>query len=82
MIVQHVDTTEWSTEQSCIICFDPYEPGDKLARLPCLHSFHEACCNEWFDGTSYTYLHIHTYMHTYIYVYCIVDMLVLARCEW
>jgi Ring finger domain len=73
-MMQHVDTTEWSTEQSCIICFDPYENGDKLARLPCLHSFHEACCNEWFDGT-----YVHTYIHTQIVLCC---MSALARCEW
>ena len=30
-------------EEECIICFEEYEAGDKMARLVCLCKFHEVC---------------------------------------
>lgn len=47
---QHLDPSNWPTEDQCIICFDPYEKGSQLARLACLHSFHVTCLDTWFDG--------------------------------
>ncbi|CAB1098784.1 unnamed protein product [Ectocarpus sp. CCAP 1310/34] len=43
------DTGEWSTGQACIVCFSDYEPGDRLARLPCRHVYHAQCIDEWLD---------------------------------
>ncbi|EAT92095.1 hypothetical protein SNOG_00600 [Parastagonospora nodorum SN15] len=34
-------------EEECIICFEEYEAGDKMARLVCLCKFHEKCIREW-----------------------------------
>ena len=34
------DAGEWSTDQSCIVCFGDYYPGDLLCRLPCRHVYH------------------------------------------
>lgn len=34
------DTGEWSTDQSCIVCFGDYIAGDLLCRLPCRHVYH------------------------------------------
>lgn len=30
-------------EEECVICFEEYEAGDKMARLVCWCKFHEAC---------------------------------------
>lgn len=30
-------------EEECIICFEEYEAGDKMARLVCWCKFHEVC---------------------------------------
>ncbi|CAM9216542.1 unnamed protein product, partial [Ectocarpus sp. 12 AP-2014] len=43
------DSGEWSTGQACIVCFGDYEPGDRLARLPCRHVYHAQCIDEWLD---------------------------------
>lgn len=32
-------------EEECIICFEEYEAGDKMARLVCWCKFHEVCVN-------------------------------------
>jgi len=34
-------------EEECIICFEEYSPGDELRTLPCLHTFHCKCIDEW-----------------------------------
>ncbi|CAN0466996.1 unnamed protein product, partial [Discosporangium mesarthrocarpum] len=31
---------EWSTEESCIVCFGDYLRGEELCRLPCQHVYH------------------------------------------
>ncbi|CAM9749983.1 unnamed protein product [Ectocarpus sp. 4 AP-2014] len=43
------DSGEWSTGQACIVCFGDYEPGERLARLPCRHVYHAQCIDEWLD---------------------------------
>ncbi|CAM9778048.1 unnamed protein product [Ectocarpus sp. 12 AP-2014] len=43
------DSGEWSTGQACIVCFGDYDPGDRLARLPCRHVYHAQCIDEWLD---------------------------------
>jgi hypothetical protein len=34
-------------ERACAVCLQDFEGGDKLRRLPCLHSFHERCIFDW-----------------------------------
>ncbi|KAF2822636.1 FYVE-domain-containing protein [Ophiobolus disseminans] len=36
-------------EEECIICFEEYEAGDKMARLVCWCKFHEKCIKEWWS---------------------------------
>jgi hypothetical protein len=31
-------------EEECVICFEEYEAGDRMARLVCWCKFHEVCC--------------------------------------
>ena len=38
-----------SHEKECTICTDPFRTGDTLRRLPCLHTFHRDCIDEWFQ---------------------------------
>jgi len=33
--------------QSCCICLEDMEAGTKVKRLPCLHTFHVACIDQW-----------------------------------
>jgi hypothetical protein len=31
----------------CLVCQFPYEKGDVLRRLPCMHCFHAECVDQW-----------------------------------
>lgn len=33
--------------QVCCVCLDEVNVGDKVRSLPCLHTFHSACAEEW-----------------------------------
>ncbi|XP_076160980.1 E3 ubiquitin-protein ligase znrf2 isoform X2 [Ptiloglossa arizonensis] len=33
----------------CVICLEDLEPGDVIARLPCLCIYHKYCIDEWFQ---------------------------------
>ncbi|KAJ2201898.1 hypothetical protein IW143_006271, partial [Coemansia sp. RSA 520] len=33
--------------QECAICFDDFEPGQQVARLNCLCTYHLPCISDW-----------------------------------
>lgn len=35
-------------DEDCMICFAPYCRGSTLVSLPCGHSYHKECLQEWF----------------------------------
>ncbi|UPX11979.1 uncharacterized protein EKO05_0002557 [Ascochyta rabiei] len=34
-------------DAECVICFEEFQPGDKMARLVCWCKFHETCIKQW-----------------------------------
>ena len=34
-------------ESRCVICLSDFEIGEKVSALPCCHSFHTKCLDEW-----------------------------------
>ena len=47
-------TVEYFHNQSCSICLEDYEPGEKLRILPCQHGFHSDCICPWLTDRSPT----------------------------
>lgn len=37
-------------EQSCLICWEPFDSCDLIGVLPCKHTFHEGCLKRWFEN--------------------------------
>lgn len=35
----------------CVVCHDPYSPGDSLMRLPCFHEYHVDCIKDYLEST-------------------------------
>ena len=33
--------------EACGVCLSPFEEGDELRTLPCLHHFHSSCVDRW-----------------------------------
>ncbi|CAD7090032.1 unnamed protein product [Hermetia illucens] len=33
----------------CVICLEELNPGDVIARLPCLCIYHKGCIDKWFE---------------------------------
>ncbi|CAD6195800.1 unnamed protein product [Caenorhabditis auriculariae] len=34
-------------DNECAICMVDFEPGERIRFLPCMHSFHQECVDEW-----------------------------------
>lgn len=37
--------------EACSVCLEEFLLGDDQRRLPCLHSFHRGCVDEWLEST-------------------------------
>eukprot|EP01025_Chloroclados_australasicus_P042761 TRINITY_DN4548_c0_g1_i1.p2 TRINITY_DN4548_c0_g1~~TRINITY_DN4548_c0_g1_i1.p2 ORF type:complete len:248 (-),score=16.87 TRINITY_DN4548_c0_g1_i1:936-1679(-) len=46
-LVNQVIEKGGSTWQTCSICFDDYQSGDAIRRLPCMHTYHIECIDRW-----------------------------------
>lgn len=49
------DSCQWSTAESCVVCFGEYAYGEHLCRLPCRHVYHAECIDEWLDGANHAW---------------------------
>jgi len=54
LLLSMLPITEWlgaSTDgaDECQLCICEYEVGDRMMRLPCLHSAHEECLSQWLE---------------------------------
>ena len=41
-----------SDKRNCSICLAPYEVGDNIRTIPCLHYFHQDCIDPWLKSNS------------------------------
>lgn len=41
------DNRDGENSSSCVICFEDIKSGDILSHLPCEHSFHKGCLEQW-----------------------------------
>ena len=42
-----IKVVEGEAEGDCAICLEPFAAGDELRMLPCKHSFHQPCLDNW-----------------------------------
>ncbi|XP_065012876.1 uncharacterized protein LOC135641443 [Musa acuminata AAA Group] len=38
-------------EESCIICFEEFDEGMEVTRMPCKHAFHGGCLTRWLESS-------------------------------
>lgn len=48
----HCNNGTQEEDETCVICLDSYEEGDKITTLPCGHLFHSRCIMVWFSGSN------------------------------
>ena len=41
------DAASSASRRSCCVCLEDVNVGDKVRTLPCLHTFHAECAEEW-----------------------------------
>eukprot|EP00392_Amoebophrya_sp_AT5.2_P008700 g8728.t1 len=48
-VFSQLPRTQWTKVmvQECPYCLGEFEPSDTVVRLPCLHTFHASCVEEW-----------------------------------
>lgn len=46
-IVTHVHADSDVAQDTCVVCLSDFEAGQSLRRLPCCHTFHQGCIDEW-----------------------------------
>jgi Ring finger domain len=49
--VQESNENQSNNSDVCVICLEPFIPGDRLRVLPCTHSFHIGCIDKWLSGS-------------------------------
>ncbi|THU51232.1 hypothetical protein C4D60_Mb06t28820 [Musa balbisiana] len=38
-------------EHSCMICFEEFDEGVEVTRMPCMHAFHGGCLTRWLESS-------------------------------
>lgn len=51
MIVPPAPEEDIRSSDSCVICMERFQEGDRLRVLPCGHSFHVGCIDVWLSGS-------------------------------
>lgn len=51
---------EKGEDSECVICFEEFKPGDKVARMECLCVFHYRCIKDWFKRKGARECPVHT----------------------
>jgi hypothetical protein len=41
--------TDAVTSETCVICLEGFSEGHKVGRMPCDHTFHQACISKWLE---------------------------------
>ncbi|KAI0163545.1 putative A kinase anchor protein [Pestalotiopsis sp. NC0098] len=53
------DEKDRASKDECTICFEGYEPGERMARLECWCCFHYDCIKSWFDRRGHALCPVH-----------------------
>jgi len=49
-LIQHLPTGTYDgckKNRECVICMIEFEPGDAIRYLPCMHTYHMECIDDW-----------------------------------